>query len=193
MTTQTLRYTKVAILLHWIIGLAIIGMIPLGVIMHDMKPGSPEQFALYQLHKSIGITILLLSVLRLLWRLSHPVPPLPDTMAQWEKCASHATHIAFYALMIGIPLTGWAIVSASPFNIPTMLYGVIPWPHLPILPGLENRKEIEHSIAEVHEVLAFGTAALIVLHVGAALRHHFILKDDVLLRMSPHPVRRQDD
>lgn len=179
----TSRYDNVAKTLHWVIALAIIVMLGLGWIMGELQ-GS-QKFAAFQIHKSIGITIMLLSLCRLSWRLSHRFPALPETMNKWEKIAAQLTHILFYVIMIGMPFTGWVIVSTSPLNVPTLLYGFIPWPHLPILPTLENKKAIGHFFGGVHGFLAYTTALLVVLHAGAAWFHHHIKRDDVLLRMAP--------
>jgi cytochrome b561 len=181
-------YNAVAKFLHWVIALAIVGMLALGWIMTSM-PNAPSKFALFQWHKSIGITILLLSLFRLIWRLMHKAPPLPVTMPDWEKFAAQATHFLFYVLMIGMPLTGWIMVSASP--IPTILYGVVPWPNLPVLPDLENKRAIGHFFGGAHGFAAYILAALLVLHIGAAWKHHLFNRDDVLLRMAPrfmHPL-----
>lgn len=183
-------YNAVAKALHWLIALAIIGMLALGWIMTSME-NTPDKFALFQLHKSIGITILLLSLFRLIWRLTHKPPALPTGMPTWEKVVAHGTHALFYVLMIGIPLTGWIIVSCSSMNIPTILYGFIPWPHLPVFPDLENKKAIGHTFGELHGLLAYLIAGLLVLHIGAAWKHHLFNRDDVLLRMAPrflHPL-----
>lgn len=182
--TAPSSYNAVAKTLHWLIAAAIIGMLALGWIMSN-TPMGPEKFLLFQWHKSIGITILLLSLCRLGWRLTHTTPDLPTAMPRWERNAAQAMHILLYALIIIMPLTGWIIVSASPMNIPTMLYGVIPWPHLPIIPTLENKREIGHTIGAVHGFLAYVLAGLAVLHIGAALKHHFVNHDDVLMRMTP--------
>src|SRR5436190_23816311 len=124
------RYGTVAVTLHWFIAAAIIGMLILGKYMADLPRDDPSKFDLIQLHKSIGITILTLSVLRLLWRLVNKVPPLPAQMPAWERFAAHASHILLYVLIIGIPLTGWMMVSASPLGIPTIWFGVVEIPHL---------------------------------------------------------------
>lgn len=178
------RYDPVAKTLHWLIALAIIGMLAAGWIMTSLPNGSTK-FTIYQMHKSAGITVLLLALFRLVWRLTHRPPPLPGTMRSWEKLAAHGTHLLLYALMIGMPLVGWVIVSASPLNLPTMLYGVIPWPHLPVLPELPNKKEISHMAATVHGYLAWVILAVAVLHAAAAWKHHLIDRDDVLTRMAP--------
>ena len=132
------RYTAVAILLHWLIAAGIAALIVIGLIMTQLSARLPqmEVFKLYQLHKSIGITTLLLVVLRVVWRFTHRPPPLPREMPAAEKGAAHGLHWLLYLFMIGMPLTGWAVVSSSPFDLPTVLYGLVRWPDLPILPKL---------------------------------------------------------
>lgn len=180
------RYSAVAIVLHWLIALAIVTLVVIGIVMTGLPDTElTRKFTLYQWHKSLGITVLLLSLLRLAWRLTHRPPPLPDTLKPWERLAARATHIGFYVLIIVIPLLGWAMVSASPYNIPTVLYGEIPWPHLPV------PKSAFEAFKAGHVWLAFGAVALLVLHVAAALKHHYILKDDVLARMLPFMRRSQ--
>ncbi len=178
-------YSRVAITLHWLIAFLIIGQIAVGFYMHDLEAGN--KFQLYQLHKSFGIVVLLLSVLRLLWRLGHRPPGLPDGMKVWEIWASKLTHWGFYVLMIATPLMGWMMVSASPFNIPTELFGVVPWPDFP---GINRGEKLADLFGEVHEIMAKLIILLLALHVGAALKHHFIGKDDVLTRMIPMLKRR---
>jgi cytochrome b561 len=183
-------YNAVAKGLHWLIAAAIVGMLALGWIMTDLPKGDPLQFPLFQWHKSIGITILLLSLVRLGWRLVHPAPPLPKGMPHWESLAARATHILFYVAMIGMPFAGWVMVSTSSLNLPTMLYGLVEWPNLPILPTLENKKQIGHLFSDLHSLGAYALAALLVLHIGAAWKHHLIDRDDVLLRMAPKFLTR---
>ena len=180
------RYSFVSILLHWTIALLILGQIQLGWRMTDMDEGL-GQFELYQLHKSIGITNLLISLVRLGWRLTHPAPPLPEHMATWEKVLARATHVGFYLVMIGMPLVGWALVSASPYNIPTLLYDAVPWPHLPVLPGLDedSKKDLAELLADVHGKTAWLAIGLLALHVAGALKHHLFDRDTVLWRMLP--------
>lgn len=183
-------YNAVAKSLHWLIAASIIGMLALGWIMTGMDK-TPDRFALYQWHKSIGITILLLSLFRLIWRLFYRAPPLPLDMPVWERRAAQGVHILFYILIIGMPLTGWVLVSASSLNIPTILYGIIPWPHVPFIPDMENKKEIKDTFEEIHGLMAYVMSALIVLHIGAAWKHHLFHRDDILLRMAPrfmHPL-----
>jgi|APTNR8051073442_1049403.scaffolds.fasta_scaffold00566_33 cytochrome b561 len=179
------RYGVVALSLHWLIAVLIVGMLILGTVMVDLTPGSSLQFQLYQLHKSFGITILALSLARLGWRLANPAPPLPNDLQPWERFLARVTHVSFYVLMIGMPLTGWMVVSASVWNVPTVLFGTIHLPHLPILSTLENKKPVEDVLKEIHESAAWVVIALLVLHVAGALKHHLVLKDDVLTRMLP--------
>lgn len=183
--TPQSRYTAVAITLHWLIAFGIIGMIGLGWYMGDLEDRA-QQYALIQLHKSFGISILLLSVARLVWRLMNPPPPDPP-MPAWQAAAARWTHIAFYVLIIGMPLTGWIMVSASPTGIPTKLFQTIPWPHIPGLADMsQGAKEAFHEPIEfVHSKLAWVIIALLALHVGAALKHQFLDKDHLLARMIP--------
>jgi cytochrome b561 len=131
------RYTAVAMVLHWLIAIGILALIGVGLAMTHLTLAPMLQFQLYQLHKSIGITVLLGVLLRILWRVFHPPPALPD-MPRLEKAAAEGAHTLLYVLMIVLPLTGWALVSVSPFNLPTVLYGLVPWPHLPVLPQLKD-------------------------------------------------------
>ncbi len=180
-----IRYTSVAIALHWTIGLGIVAMLAMGLVMTHVKLAPFTQFKLYQLHKSVGITILLAAALRLLWRFAHRPPALPDDMPRWEKGAAEGTHVLLYGLMIGMPLVGWALVSASPLNIPTVLYGVIPWPHIPIFAQWHIKAQAAPVLARIHAYGGYALIGFLLLHAGAALRHHLVLRDDVLRRMIP--------
>jgi len=180
MSAATNRYSKAAIGLHWLIAIMIIGLIVFGILMTN--PETPNRFVLYQLHKSFGICVLILSVVRLLWRLGHKPPALPEGMKGWEIAAAKFTHIAFYIIMIGMPLLGWAMVSSTELAIPTKIFNTIPWPDMP---GLPRDKALSDIFKNLHHWIGKATIALIVLHVGAALKHHFINKDNVLARMIP--------
>ncbi|PKU24247.1 cytochrome b [Telmatospirillum siberiense] len=179
------RYDGVAVFLHWLTAVAIIALLAMGLIMTDLPKGSALQFSMFQMHKSVGISVLVLTLLRLAWRLAHRPPALPDDMPAWEKAAAHAGHLVLYLLLLGLPFSGWALVSASPFNIPTVLFGVLAWPHLPILSTLADKKPVAEALEDLHSAAAWVLIALLVVHIGAALRHHFLLKDDVLRRMLP--------
>ena len=179
------RYSAVAILLHWLIALLILIIAALGLVMTHVKLAPLWQFRFYQWHKSIGITILVLAALRLLWRLTHRPPSLPEAMPRLEKRAATGTHVLLYGLILGLPIVGWALVSASPLNIPTVLYGVLRWPDLPIPKALPGVGPTAKLLGLVHAYGAYVLIGLVVLHALAALRHHLVLKDDVLRRMVP--------
>lgn len=187
--TSTQRYSAVAVALHWAIAALIIGQIAGGLFMHNLPNSSAIKFDLYQLHKSFGLSILVLTFVRLGWRIGHRPPALPTAMLGWEKLVARATHWAFYGLMLLTPLAGWAMVSVSPTDIPTKFFGVIPVPHLPFFGGVVDRESAEHLWAEVHEYLAFTILFLLALHVGAALKHHFFNKDHVLRSMLPSSAK----
>jgi cytochrome b561/polyisoprenoid-binding protein YceI len=140
-------------------------------------PDDERGFTLFQLHKSVGITILLLTLARLAWRLTHRPPAAVE--GGFQGFLAKAVHTLLYAFMIAAPLTGWVVVSTSRIEVPTLLFGVVPWPHLPVSRAL-------HGIAEEgHELLAWVGIALVLLHVAGALRHQWLLKDGLLRRMAP--------
>jgi cytochrome b561 len=180
----TTRYTSVAIMLHWLIALGILALIGIGLAMVHLPLAPLAQFRLYQLHKSIGITVLLAGLLRILWRIFHRPPPLP-ALPRLEKAAAEGMHTLLYVLMVLLPVTGWALVSVSPFNLPTVLYGLVPWPHLPVLSTLKDKPPVEAVMKLVHGKLGWLLLALVLAHAGAGLRHHFVLRDGVLRRMLP--------
>ena len=184
-------YSTVAITLHWLIALLMLTNIGLAWYFGTLK--GPAEVAPLALHKSIGITVLLLTLVRIGWRFASRPPPLPDTLRPWEIWAAKATHVLFYLIMLGMPLSGWAMVSASPLIKlhPTVLYGVLPWPAVPFghmdsdaLHGL--RKLFENT----HDILAWVAYFTIAIHVLAALKHQLIDRDDVMGRMLPLLRRR---
>ena len=168
-----------AIFFHWVIALLFIFQGGLGFYMSDLPADDPAKFTTYQWHKSLGLTILVLSLLRLGWRLANRQPNLPGTMPSWEKRGAYLAHIALYAGLLLVPITGWAMVSASPLNIPTLAYNTVLVPHLP-LPVSEAAEDIW---SDLHETLAKVIMAIALVHIAAALRHEFILKDGLLSRM----------
>ncbi len=171
-----LRYNVVAIALHWLLALAIIGALGLGLYMSDL-PFSPSRLKLYNWHKWAGVSILLLSALRLLWRLTHR-PPADLPMPALQARAAHLTHALLYILFFAVPLAGWAYSSAAGF--PIVWFGVLPLPDF-----VPVDKALAATFKLAHQWLAYGLAALILLHLGAALKHHFIDRDGLLSRMSP--------
>ncbi len=175
------RYSGFAITLHWVLALALVGIFSVGLYMADL-PFSPARLKLFNYHKWAGITILTLSAIRLLWRLTHRPPALPQSitlaMPGWQMQAYHATHVAMYALFFIVPLVGWAYSSAAGF--PIVLFGVLPLPDF-----VAANKPLSELIKPWHEISAFALAGLVLLHVGAAVKHHFIDKDGLLQRMLP--------
>lgn len=140
----------------------------------------------YQLHKSVGITLLFLTLVRIAWRLLNPPPPLPDDMKSHERLLSHSVHIGFYTLMVIIPLAGWLLVSISPFQISTVLYGTLDWPHLPFTSGLRQGNELLHTVvANVHSKGAWVMIGLLGLHVAGAVKHELGGEEGVVKRMLP--------
>ncbi len=179
------RYTAVAIALHWVIALAIVAMLAIGLLMTHGAIPPATKFKLYQAHKSIGLSILMLAVLRLLWRFGHRPPALPAGMPAWEKGAAESTHVLLYVFMIGMPLVGWAVVSMSPLSIPTLFFGAVRVPDLTFLTALGPKAVLEPVLKAMHAYGAYALIAFIALHAAAALRHYVIENDDVLQRMIP--------
>ena len=170
------RYTTTAIAFHWVLALAILGSLGVGIYMTDL-PMSPQRLKLYNWHKWAGITILLLSALRLLWRLSHR-PPADPPMPAWQRKAAHAAHLALYVLFFAVPLAGWAYTSAAGF--PVVWFGLIPLPDF-----VSPDKPTAEILKEVHELLAYALAAVVALHILGALKHQFLDRDGLLGRMVP--------
>jgi cytochrome b561 len=189
-TESSGRYTAVAVVLHWAMALGILTLAAIGFVMVHLSLPLQRKFELYQLHKSIGVTILLAAFLRLGWRLMNKPPELPAHMPSLARAAAVGGHRILYFLLFALPLTGWALVSVSVLSIPTVLYGVIPWPHLPVLPTLTDKPPVEAFLKHVHACAAWALIASVAGHAGAALSHHLIKHDDVLLRMLPRFARR---
>ncbi len=179
-TTQS-HYSFVAITLHWLLALVVVSMFVMGVYMTDL-PFSPARLKLYNWHKWAGISFLLLSVLRLLWRATHRPPELPNsirqTMPAWQSRAHHATHHLLYVLFFAVPLLGWAYSSAAGF--PIVWFGQFALPDL-----LPTDKALAELIKPLHMASALALMGLAGLHIAAALKHQWIDRDGLLLRMMP--------
>lgn len=171
------RYTRTAIFLHWLVALGLIGTFALGFYMHDL-PLSPDKLKFYAWHKWAGMSLLVLVVVRLAWRMSHRAPELPSTMTSLARQAAHAAHWLLYALMLAIPLSGWLMSSAQGFQV--VWFGVLPLPDL-----VPRNAELGALLKDVHVVLNYSLLVVVIGHVGAALQHHFVRKDTVLMRMLP--------
>lgn len=170
------RYSYAAIALHWVIAFALAFQIALGWALDG--PDTLELFSRYQLHKSVGITILVLSLLRLAIRFTAPRPAPSDGPA-WTRMLASAVHALFYVVLIAGPLTGWILVSTARVQVPTLLWGAIPWPHLPVGRGWHDPAEA------VHGLLAWVAIGLFLLHIAGALRHQWLLGKPELQRMIP--------
>lgn len=179
--TTSARYTRTAIALHWLLALLLLGLFVVGLYMTSL-PFSPQRLKLYNWHKWAGIVVLTLSFLRLLWRLTHRPPALPEAvqaaMPAWQRLAHHGTHGALYGLFFAIPLLGWAYSSAAGF--PIVVFGVLPLPDF-----VPVDKALAETLKPWHGYAAYALAALVVLHVAAALKHQFVDRDSLLTRMLP--------
>lgn len=171
------RYTRTAILLHWLMALLIAVSFGVGLYMHDL-PLSPTKLKIYSWHKWAGVTIVLLLLLRIGWRIGHRPPAMVAGMPRWQQLAATGTHGLLYLLMLAIPLSGWLMSSALGFQ--TVYFGVLPLPDL-----LDKNRELGELLKTVHMGLNFSMAALVAVHSGAALKHHFVDCDDTLARMLP--------
>lgn len=178
--TSRSGYSRVAIALHWMIAVLILGNVAGGLLADSLDDATAG--AIMSVHKPTGITILALSLARLGWRLGHGFPQFPNTTPSWDAVLARATHVAFYFLMIAVPLAGWAMVSAGPR--PLEWFGLFDIPKLPV-----SRATADFA-HEAHETLALTTLGLVVLHVAGALKHHLVDHDDVLARMLPLVRRR---
>ena len=170
-------YTRTAVTIHWIVALLILGNLGWGLYMIGLDL-SPTKLKYYSWHKWIGVTIFLLSFARLWWRLTNPAPQLPETMPRWQRVAAHASHGLLYALFFAAPLSGWLYSSAAGFQ--TVYFGVVPIPDL-----LAKNLELSDILKVVHRSINYTMAAVILVHIAAAVRHHLVDRDDILVRMIP--------
>lgn len=171
------RYSGTAIALHWLVALMLLGSATLGLYMVDLQL-SPIKLKLYSWHKWLGVTIFLVAAGRLFWRLTHPVPALPATVPVWQRRAAALSHALLYALLFVIPLSGWLMSSA--LGVQVVVFGVLPLPDL-----LEKDQVLGERLKLAHVVLNLVLLALVALHAAAALKHHFLDRDEVLFRMLP--------
>ncbi|HME40597.1 MAG TPA: cytochrome b [Steroidobacteraceae bacterium] len=171
------RYSAVAQTFHWVIAALVVVQFVLANLEGDLPIGA-HKLALLARHKSFGMTVLMLAILRLLWRLKNPPPGLPAGMSPLERRLARATHIAFYVLLFAMPLTGWMMSSAKNYSV--SWFGLFTWPNL--IGKSETAFKVLHA---THEILSDVLLAIAILHILAALKHHFWHKDDVLRRMLP--------
>ncbi len=175
--TAPVRYTTVAQLLHWLIAALIVTQFALAWTADDLPLGM-HKLALLARHKSFGMTILILAIVRLAWRLAHPPPALPAGMTGVERVLARVTHVAFYVLLFAMPITGWLMSSAKNYSV--SWFGLFTWPDL-----ISQNEAAFDFLKATHDYLSNALFAVAIMHVLAALKHHFWNKDDVLLRMLP--------
>ena len=172
------RYTNTAIALHWLIAVMIVCAFTMGLVMTDIPGITPTKLKYYSWHKWAGVTILALACLRLLWRLGHRAPPYPSSMSAWQKSAASGLHALLYVLMFAIPLSGYFYTLSA--GVPVVYFGLF---QLPVL--MDPSPELKPILKALHYWLNMGMAALVLDHVAAALKHHFVDRDGVLQRMLP--------
>jgi cytochrome b561 len=167
------RYDGFAMALHWLSVALVFALLATGPVMTRLTPGGADQFALYQLHKSLGVTLLLLTVVRWAWRWHRRPPLLPAHVSAVVSSAAELMHVLLYVFLVAVPLAGWALVSSSTLNIQTSMFGLATWPHLPVLSDLdpESRARIEPVLSRVHMTFAYVFAGLVLLHSAAAIWH----------------------
>jgi cytochrome b561 len=182
-STASTQYTGFAIFLHWLVALGVFCVVPLGAYMHDL-PASPVKFELYAYHKSIGVCILLLMIIRVLWRFKHTPPALPNSMSAKEQMIAHAMAFGMYVLLFTSPLTGYLM--SSFFGKAVVVFGLFQLPAL-VAPSEDMGK----LFATLHMISNFTLATLISLHILASLKHHFKDKDAVLARMLPFLAKQR--
>ncbi|WP_420471955.1 cytochrome b [Brevundimonas sp. FT23042] len=176
------RYSALSLVLHWLIAAMILAQILL-ITAHEATEG-PLSREFVQIHKALGLTILVLTLARIGWRIAHPALPLPERMKGWERILARGTHVLFYVALIVLPLTGWAASSAMGRDI--VWFGLFNWPLLPIGGG----RETAGALMDLHGIAVKAVYVLLALHVLGALKHQFIDRDNVLHRMIPLIPRR---
>jgi cytochrome b561 len=172
-----IAYTRTAVSLHWLIAVLVFAGWGLGFYMADL-PASPAKLRYVSWHKWIGISVFLLALLRAAWRATHAPPALPVAMQRWQAAAARISQFLLYVLLLVIPLSGWLMSSAKGFQ--TVYFGLLPLPDL-----LDKDEALGKFLAEIHELLGWTLATLVAVHSAAALKHHFLDRDDVLRRMLP--------
>ena len=178
-TSPGVRYGRTAIALHWAIALLIVTNFALAWIAEDLP--KPDRMALMGNHLAIGMAVLLLSVLRVVWRLMHPAPSMPETLKPWEAALAKVVHWLFYGVLIALPLAGWGLVSAGSGGKPFSFFGLFDLPGLP----LAQDRDTAGMFHEMHEVLATITLVLVLVHVAGALKHIVVDRDTTMSRMLP--------
>lgn len=190
--SEAQRYTAVAIAMHWAIALLILFNLSMGWFMEGFAP--PLRWIILPLHFSSGITVLVLTLIRLIWRLSHPPPPLSAGLSAWERITAHVVHWIVYVMMFAMPLTGWALISSHPQQPGggPLIWGVLHLPPIGPLAAMEPalQKAANHGFATAHSLGAYVFVALLVLHIAGALKHQIIDGERQLARMGLGRLKR---
>lgn len=181
------HYNLPAQTLHWLIAILFVGLCVIGFRMTRLPDDDLAQiFSLYQLHKSLGISLLIMMVMRIVVRSWFGSPAYDEgAITLREKTMARLAHAVLYVLLLAVPMLGWAMVSASPYNIPTVLFDTLSWPHLPPFDSIGGKASTENTLKALHKIAAYSLVFLTSIHVLAALRHQFILRDSILNRMLP--------
>lgn len=184
---EILRYTRVAMLLHWLVALLIIANVLLIWSVDFWSDASVR--SVIDTHKSIGITVLGLAVLRLLWRMANPPPPMPVSTRRWERRAAHTAHYLFYGLIFCLPLSGWLHDSAwkDAGTHPMFLFGLFQWPRITAVGGFDavTQDQLHNALGVAHTAFGYVLYVLLALHIAGALKHQFLDKHPELQRMWP--------
>lgn len=173
------HYAPAAKWLHWITALCVLIIIPVGIVMHEMKPG-PLQNQLYDFHRSLGFVVLVLAVLRLAVRMVRGAPPAYIGLTGFERVASTATHHLLYLLLLAMPIVGWLMTNAYSAGLNVSVFGLFNLPHL-----IGEDKALFETLQTMHKIGGITMALLVILHVAGALMHTFVKRDVVLWRMLP--------
>lgn len=174
------RYGAVGVLFHWSVGFLIMALAGLGLYMAALPDAgfNMKKITLILYHKDLGMLVLVLAVLRLAWRLGNVIPQATEHLPDWQKIAARFVHLSFYALMFALPITGWLMSSAAGF--PVSLLSIFTMPDL-----ISHNDYLFQRLIEIHKWLGYGLILFILVHTSAALRHHFIIRDDILRKMLP--------
>lgn len=174
------RYNRLAIILHWVMAICFIIMLASGLALEYLEIEKSLKYDMYQWHKSLGLILLAAFFLRLAIRIIKPLPKWPEELSEFDKKAAHVGHILLYVCMILVPLAGWFMVSSSPYGLPTYIFGLFEWPHIP---GVASNDFVNTSSKIAHKYIAYAFIALIAIHIGATFKHLIFEKINLLPRM----------
>jgi len=177
-STAATTYPRTSIVLHWLGALLVAGCFALGLVMTDIPGLTPTKLKYFSWHKWIGLTVLLTLLPRVLWRLLHASPAMPAGMARWQQRAAHLTHLALYALLVAVPVSGLLFSQAA--GVPVVLFGVLPIPAI-VAPDAQ----LKVLLRSLHWIFNYSLLCLVCLHLLAVIKHQFINRDGLLARMLP--------